>query len=149
MELPWTGGKTHHDYRVKLTCTPQPFGRPALVGLPQPRGLMSKLYKPSGGIFASHKAQCLAYRSQRQSPHDRTLGRTFRLGGALHQPLASGTTSRNRKACPGPPSTARWSRSRPQRRSATPTSPASSNLSPDAANAGVDMPRGRKVTRAG
>ncbi len=71
----------------------QPFWRPALVGLPQPRGLMSKLYKPSGGIFASHKTHRLAYRSQRQSPYDRAITQAFkrrqRLGadGGIGDPI--------------------------------------------------------------
>ncbi len=77
----WTGDKTHHDYRVELTTTPQPLGGRRWWWVCPRRGdLVAKLYKPGGsGIFASRKAHRLAYRSQRQSPHDRALGRAFKL----------------------------------------------------------------------
>ncbi len=40
---------------------------------------MAKLYQPSGsGIFASRKAHGIAYRSQRQSPHDRAISQAFK-----------------------------------------------------------------------
>jgi hypothetical protein len=77
----WTGETTHHDYRVELTTTPQPFGGRRWWWICPRRGdLVSKLYKPSGsGIFTSRKAHHLAYHSQRQSPYDRALGRAFKL----------------------------------------------------------------------
>jgi hypothetical protein len=77
----WSGEKTQHDYRVELTSTLQPLGgRRWWWVCPWREGLVAKLYKPSGSaIFASRKAHRLAYRSQRQSPHDRALGRAFKL----------------------------------------------------------------------
>ena len=70
-----------HDYRVELTSTLQPLGGRRWWWVCPKRGdLVAKLYKPSGSaIFASRKAHRLAYRSQRQSPHDRALGRAFKL----------------------------------------------------------------------
>ena len=45
---------------------------------------MTKLYLPSGAFtFASRQAYRLAYRSQREAPHDRALRRAFRLRGEL------------------------------------------------------------------
>jgi hypothetical protein len=77
----WSGETTQHDYRVELTSTLQPFGGRRWWWVCPRRGdLVSKLYKPGGSaIFASRKAHRLAYRSQRQSPHDRALGRAFKL----------------------------------------------------------------------
>jgi hypothetical protein len=76
----WSGETTHHDYRVELTTTPQPFGGRRWWWVCPRRGdLISNLYKPtSAGIFASRKAHRLAYRSQRQSPHDRALSQAFK-----------------------------------------------------------------------
>ena len=84
----WSGEKTYHDYRVELTTTPQPFGGRRWWWVCPRRGdLVAKLYQPSGGgIFASRKAHGIAYRSQRQSPHDRAISQAFkrrrRLGSA-------------------------------------------------------------------
>jgi hypothetical protein len=76
----WSGEKTQHDYRVELTTTPQPFGGRRWWWVCPRRGdLVSKLYKPNAaGIFASRKAHRLAYRSQRQTPHDRALSQAFK-----------------------------------------------------------------------
>ncbi|GEO19439.1 hypothetical protein [Microvirga aerophila] len=80
----WSGEKTDHDYRVQLTTTPQPFGGRRWWWVCPRRGdLVTKLYKPtSAGIFASRKAHRLAYRSQRQSPHDRALSQAFQAASA-------------------------------------------------------------------
>jgi hypothetical protein len=90
-----TGQRTDHDYTVDLTSTPQPFGGRRWWWVCPKRGdLVSKLYKPAGGsIFASRKAHCLAYRSQRQSPYDRAISQAFkrrqRLGadGGIGDPI--------------------------------------------------------------
>jgi hypothetical protein len=76
----WSGEKTQHDYWVELTTTPPPFGGRRWWWVCPRRGdLVSKLYKPiSAGIFASRKAHRLAYRSQRQTPHDRALSQAFK-----------------------------------------------------------------------
>jgi hypothetical protein len=43
-----------------------------------------KLYLPNGAFtFASRQAYRLAYRSQREAPHDRALRRAFKLRGKL------------------------------------------------------------------
>ncbi len=91
----WTGQTTQHDYTVELTTTPQPFGGRRWWWICPRRGdLVAKLYKPAGdGIFASRKAHRLAYRSQRQSPHDRAISQAFkrrhRLGadGGIGDPI--------------------------------------------------------------
>jgi hypothetical protein len=77
----WSGEKTHHDYRVELTTTRQPLGGRRWWWICPRRGdLVAKLYKPtSAGLFASRKAHRLAYRSQRQSPHDRPISQAFKL----------------------------------------------------------------------
>ncbi len=77
----WTGKKTHHDYRVELTTTPQPFGGRRWWWICPRRGdLVSKLYKPNGrDRFASRKAHNIAYRSQRQSPRDRAISQAFEI----------------------------------------------------------------------
>jgi hypothetical protein len=66
---------------VQLVTTPQPFGgRRWWFVCPRRGDLVSKLYKPNGaGCFASRRAYRLAYRSQRESPYDRALGRAFKL----------------------------------------------------------------------
>jgi hypothetical protein len=76
----WTGEKTDHDYQIALTTTPQPFGGRRWWWVCPRRGdLVSKLYMPNGGsLFASRKAHRLAYRSQRQSPHDRAISQAFK-----------------------------------------------------------------------
>ncbi len=91
----WSGKKTHHDYRIKLAITPQPFGGRRWWWVCPRRGdLVSKLYKPNGrDRFASRKAHNIAYRSQRQSPQDRAISQAFkrrhRLGadGGIGDPI--------------------------------------------------------------
>jgi hypothetical protein len=77
----WSGEKTHHDYRVELTTTPQPFGGRRWWWVCPRRGdLVSKLYRPNGrDRFASRKAHNTAYRSQRQSPRDRAISQAFEI----------------------------------------------------------------------
>jgi hypothetical protein len=76
----WSGETTGHDYRIELTTTPQPFGGRRWWWICPKRGdLVSKLYKPSAArLFASRKAHRLAYRSQRQSLHDRAISQAFK-----------------------------------------------------------------------
>jgi hypothetical protein len=70
---------------------PQPFGGQRWWwNCPKRGDLVSKLYKPSGGIFASRKAYRLGYRSQRESPRDRALGRAFKARQRLVSLMASG-----------------------------------------------------------
>jgi hypothetical protein len=91
----WTGQTTQHDYTVELATTSQPLGGRRWWWIcPCCGDLVSKLYKPSGGaLFASRKAHRLAYRSQRQSPHDRAISQAFkrrrRLGadGGIGDPI--------------------------------------------------------------
>jgi hypothetical protein len=89
---PWSGEKHSSDYWVQLATTPQPFGGRRWWWVCPRRGdLVSKLYKPNGrDRFASRKAHNIAYRSQRQSPHDRALGRAFDRRRQLGSTGASG-----------------------------------------------------------
>lgn len=77
----WSGEKQHHDYRVELATTSQPFGgRRWWWVCPRRGALVAKLYKPNGaGVFASRQCFRIAYRSQRESPRDRALSRAFKL----------------------------------------------------------------------
>ena len=66
---------------IVRTTTLQPLGGRRWWWVCPRRGdLVSKLYKPNGrDRFASRKAHNMAYRSQRQSPQDRALGRAFKI----------------------------------------------------------------------
>jgi hypothetical protein len=77
----WTGEKHSSDYWVQLVTTPQPFGgRRWWFICPRTNDRVSKLYLPPGGrVFASRAFYRLGYRSQRESPRDRALGRAFKL----------------------------------------------------------------------
>ena len=72
-------------YWVELETTPQPFGgRRWWFVCPKRGDLVAKLYLPPGALtFASRKAYRLGYRSQRQTPHDRAIGRVFKLRSRL------------------------------------------------------------------
>ena len=89
------GERRKSDYWISLVTTPQPFG-----GLrwwfvcPLTGRKASKLYLPSEAFkFASRQAYGLAYRSQREAPHDRALQRAFKLcarlgsDGAIGDPI--------------------------------------------------------------
>jgi hypothetical protein len=75
-----TGEKHNSDYWVELETTPQPFGgRRWWFVCPRTGDRVAKLYLPPGALtFASRKAHRLGYRSQRESPRDRALGRAFK-----------------------------------------------------------------------
>jgi hypothetical protein len=69
------------DYWVGLITTPQPFGgRRWWFLCPRTGALAAKLHLPPGAFtFASRQAHQLGYRSQRETPRDRALGRAFKL----------------------------------------------------------------------
>jgi hypothetical protein len=77
----WSGEKHSSDYWVQLATKAQPFGgRRWWFVCPRTGDLVSKLYLPAGAFtFASRRAYRLSYRSQRESPRDRALGRAFKL----------------------------------------------------------------------
>jgi hypothetical protein len=81
----WDGERRESDYRIQLTTTSQPFGgRRWWFICPQTGRRAAKLFLPSGAFtFASRQAYRLAYRSQREAPHDRALRRAFKLRGKL------------------------------------------------------------------
>lgn len=75
-------GTTHDsNYLITLTSTPQGFGgRRWWFVCPRTAKLVSKLHLPNGALtFASQEAYRLAYRSQRETPRDRSLNRAFKL----------------------------------------------------------------------
>ena len=78
---PWTGETRQCENRITLTTEPQPFGgRRWFLLCPRTGERAAKLYLPSGAdTFASRKAYRLGYRSQRETPHDRSLSRAFAL----------------------------------------------------------------------
>ena len=77
----WAGDKHDSDYWIALTTTPQPFGgRRWWFICPLTGDRVPKLHLPPGAFtFASRRAHKLAYRSQRETPRDRALGRAFKL----------------------------------------------------------------------
>lgn len=80
------GGEKHEsDYWIQLETTPQPFGgRRWWFICPRTGRRATKLYLPNGALtFASRQAYRLAYRSQREAPHDRALRRAFKLRDKL------------------------------------------------------------------
>ena len=81
----WDGEKRESDYWIQLVTTPQPFGgRRWWFVCPRTGRRAAKLYLPNGAFtFASRQAYRLAYRSQREAPHDRALRRAFKLRGKL------------------------------------------------------------------
>jgi hypothetical protein len=83
------------DYPIELVTTPQPFGgRRWWFLCPRTGAQVSKLHMPAGATFASRRAHCLGYRSQRQAPYDRAINQAFklrrRLGdeGGIGDPIA-------------------------------------------------------------
>lgn len=81
----WDGERRESDYWIPLETTPQPFGgRRWWFVCPRTGRRASKLYLPNGAFtFAARQAYRLAYRSQREAPHDRALRRAFKLRGRL------------------------------------------------------------------
>jgi hypothetical protein len=83
----YSGEKRDSDYTITLETTIQPFGgRRWWFRCPRSGDLVSKLYLPNGAYtFASRRAYRLGYRSQRETPRDRSIARAFtlrdRLGG--------------------------------------------------------------------
>ena len=81
----WGGEKRDSDYVIHLITTPQPFGgwRWWFV-CPHTGRRVAKLYMPPGAVtFCSRRTYRLAYRSQREAPHDRALRRAFKLQARL------------------------------------------------------------------
>jgi hypothetical protein len=91
VQLHWTStdrrtGETRQcETRIALTTSPQPFGgRRWFFICPRTGGSATKLHLPSGAnTFACRKAYRLGYRSQRESPRDRSLSRAFALRGKI------------------------------------------------------------------
>ncbi len=81
----WTGEARQRENRITLTTRPQPFGgRRWFFICPRTGENAAKLHLPSGAYtFASRKAYRLGYRSQRESPRDRSLSRAFALRGKI------------------------------------------------------------------
>ena len=77
----YRGEKRDSDYSIVLATTPQPFGgRRWWFRCPKSGDLVSKVHLPNGAYtFASRKAYRLGYRSQRESPRDRSSSRAFAL----------------------------------------------------------------------
>jgi hypothetical protein len=77
----WDGEKRDSDYSIMLVTTLQPFGgRRWWFRCPRSGDLVSKLHLPNGAFtFASRRAYRLGYRSQRETPRDRSLSRAFAL----------------------------------------------------------------------
>jgi hypothetical protein len=91
VQLRWTstnqrsGEKRQRENHITLTTSPQPFGgRRWFFVCPRTGEKAQKLHLPSGAdTFASRKAYRLGYRSQRESPRDRSLSRAFALRGKI------------------------------------------------------------------
>jgi hypothetical protein len=81
----YTGEKHDSDYTITLEATIQPFGgRRWWFRCPRSGDLVSKLYLPDGAYtFASRRAYRLGYRSQRETPRDRSITRAFMLSDRL------------------------------------------------------------------
>ena len=80
-----TGETRQCENRITLTTRPQPFGgRRWFFICPRTGENVVKLHLPSGAYtFASRKAYRLGYRSQRETPRDRSLSRAFALRGKI------------------------------------------------------------------
>jgi hypothetical protein len=91
VQLRWTstnlrsGEKRQRENRITLTTSPQPFGgRRWFFVCPHTGENAKKLHLPPGAdTFASRKAYRLGYRSQRESPRERSLSRAFALRGEI------------------------------------------------------------------
>jgi len=80
-----TGETRQCENRIPLTTRPQPFGgRRWFFICPRTGESATKLHLPSGAYtFACRKAYRLGYRSQRESPRDRSVSRAFALRGKI------------------------------------------------------------------
>jgi hypothetical protein len=87
----WTGETRQCENRITLMTSPQPFGGwKWLFVCPRTGKNAAKLYLPSGAYtFACRRAYQLGYRSQRETPRDRSLSRAFALRRKIL--VASGT----------------------------------------------------------
>ena len=76
-----TGEARQCETRIELATRPQPFGgRRWLFICPRTGANATRLHlPPDANAFASRRAYALGYRSQRQSPFDRSLSRAFAL----------------------------------------------------------------------
>jgi hypothetical protein len=76
-----TGERHERENRIALTTSPRPFGgRRWFFICPRTGEIAAKLYlPPRADTFASRKAYRLGYRSQRESPRERSLSRAFAL----------------------------------------------------------------------
>ena len=77
-----TGEARQCENRITLTTRLQPFGgRRWFFVCPRTGESVAKLHLPPSGVytFASRRAYRLGYRSQRESPRDRSLSRAFAL----------------------------------------------------------------------
>ena len=117
----WDGERREFDYWIQLETTPQPFGgRRWWFICPRTGRRAAKLYLPNGAFtFASRQAYRLAYRSQREAPHDRAFDAPSSCGASLERTAASATTSRSRSGCAGEPMTGSSKKFSPPRRSST------------------------------
>jgi hypothetical protein len=81
----WGTERRESDYWIQLETTPQPFGgRRWWFVCPRTGRRTAKLYLPNGAFtFASRESYGLAYRSQRETAHDRALRRAFKLRSKL------------------------------------------------------------------
>jgi hypothetical protein len=86
LQLHWTSsGRTGEsrqcEAHIALTTKPQPLGgRRWYFVCPLTGANVTKLHKPVGAsTFGSRSAYNLGYRSQRQSPRDRSISRAFAL----------------------------------------------------------------------
>jgi hypothetical protein len=77
----WSGEKRQCENSITLATRPQPFGGSRWFFIcPGTGKCAAKLHLPSGVYtFASRKAYRLGYRSQRETPRDRSLSRAFAL----------------------------------------------------------------------
>jgi hypothetical protein len=77
----WTGETCERENRIALTTKAQPFGgRRWFFICPHTGRTATKLHLPSGAsTFACREAYRLGYRSQRETPHDRSFSRAFTL----------------------------------------------------------------------
>jgi hypothetical protein len=117
----WDGERRESDYWIQLETTPQPFGgRRWRFVCPRTGRRAAKLYLPNGAFtFASRQAYRLAYRSQREAPHDRALRRAFKCEASSGRTAASATMSPSRSRCAGQPTTGSSRKSSPPRKSST------------------------------
>jgi len=119
----WTGETRECENRITLTTRPQPFGgRRWFFVCPRTGELATKLHLPSGAYtFASRKAYRLGYRSQRESPRDRSVSRAFALRGKIGGKGGIGDYIEKPRGCTGALSSAPWREFTGRRRSSTRT----------------------------